>query len=59
MKGLDDIETFAKKTFGPLNVTVWKADPGASAACTNEAKKYTATPWEEVLNRMSKDAQSY
>ena len=59
VKGLDDIETFAKKTFGPLNVTVCKADPGASAACTNEAKKYTGTPWEEVLNRMSKDAQSY
>lgn len=59
VKGLEDIAKFAQKTFGPLNAAVWKADPGASAACEREAKKYTGTPWEEVLNRMSKDAQSY
>jgi dienelactone hydrolase len=59
MKGLGDIETFAKKTFGPLPVRVWQADPKASAACKSEAKKYAGTPWEEILTRLSEDAQSF
>lgn len=59
IEGLKGIRKFAEKTFGKISVSQWKADPKVSAACKREAKKYVGTPWEDVLNKMSEDAQKY
>lgn len=59
VKGLFDVRKFAEKTFGEISASQWKADPKVSAACKREAKKYAGTPWEEVLNKMSEDAQKF
>lgn len=59
VKGLKGVRKFAEKTFGKTSGSSWKADPKISAACKREAKKYLGTPWEEVLNKMSEDAQKF
>jgi len=59
VKGLADVGEFAQKTFGEVPSSQWKADPKVAAACKKEAKKYTGTPWEEILNLMSEDAQQF
>jgi pimeloyl-ACP methyl ester carboxylesterase len=57
--GLKGISEFAQKQFGTVSASQWKSDPKVSAACLREAKKYAGTPWEEVLNKMSEDAQKF
>lgn len=57
--GLFKIRGFAEKTFGKISSSQWKSDPRVSSACKREAKKYVGTPWEEVLNKMSEDAQKF
>ena len=59
VKGLADVSEFAQKQFGTVSASQWKSDPKVSAACKREAGKYTGTPWEEVLNKMSEDAQKF
>ena len=59
LKGLTDIDDFAVKSFGDISNSQWQADPKVSAACLREAKKYTGTPWEEVLTKMAEDAQKF
>ena len=59
MKGLSDVGEFAQKTFGGISASQWQADPKIAAACVKEAKKYPGTPWEDILERMSKDAQKF
>lgn len=59
VKGLKDIRKLAEKTFGKISASQWKSDPKVSAACKREAEKYVGTPWEEVLNKMSEDAQKF
>ncbi len=57
VKGLYKIRKFAQKTFGQYASSERQSDPRISAACKREAKKYVGTPWEEVLRKMSEDAQ--
>ena len=59
VKGLFGIRKFVEKTFEKMSNSQWKSDPKVSSACKREAKKYTGTPWEEVLNKMSEDAQKF
>jgi hypothetical protein len=59
VKGLYDIRKFVEKTFGQISNSQWQADPKVSKACLREAKKYVGTPWEEVLTKMSEDAQKF
>ena len=59
VKGLAEVNEFAQKTFGAFPASQWKGDPKVSAACKKEAKKYPGTPWEEILNLMSEDAQKF
>lgn len=59
LKGLSDIGEFAVKSFGQISNSQWQADPKIAAACLREAKKYTGTPWEEVLTKMAEDAQKF
>ncbi|BCX47683.1 poly(3-hydroxybutyrate)depolymerase [Haloferula helveola] len=59
VKGLQEIEAFAEKSFGEVSASQWKADPKVSSACLREAKKYPGTPWEEVLTKMAEDAQKF
>jgi hypothetical protein len=59
VKGLAEINEFAQKTLGEFPASQWKADPKVSAACKKAAKKYPGTPWEEILNLMSEDAQQF
>ncbi len=59
IKGLTDVSEFAQKTFGAISASQWQADPKIAAACIREAKKYTGTPWEDILERMSKDAVKF
>jgi len=59
VKGLADICEFAQEQFGSIGSSSWKSDPKVSAACKRESGKYAGTPWEEVLNKMSEDAQKF
>jgi hypothetical protein len=59
VEGLAEIHDFAQDQFGSISGSSWKSDPKVSAACQREAKKYAGTPWEEVLNKMSEDAQKF
>lgn len=58
-KGLGDIQKFAIGELGDNSASEWRIDPKTSAAFTREAAKYTGTPWQDVLERMSKDAQKF
>ena len=57
--GLTDVRKFTEKIFGKINVSQWKADPKVASKCLKEAKKYVGTPWEEILTKMSEDAQKF
>lgn len=59
VEGLKDVSEFAQKQFGAISASQWQSDPKISAACKREATKYAGTPWEEVLNKMSEDAQKF
>ena len=59
VEGLKKIRGFAEKTFGKISNSQWQADPKVAAKCKREAQKYSGTPWEEVLNKMSEDAQKF
>jgi len=59
VKGLEGVSKFAQKHFGKISGSQWKSDPKVSAACKREASKYAGTPWEEILNKMSEDAQKF
>lgn len=59
LKELSDIGEFAVKSFGQISNSQWQADPKIAAACLREAKKYTVTPWEEVLTKKAEDAQKF
>ncbi len=59
VKGLENVSKFAQKQFGSISSSQWKSDPKVSAACKREATKYAGTPWEEILNKMSEDAQKF
>lgn len=59
LKGLTGVRFFAEKQFGTISNSQWQSDPKVSAACLREAKKYVGTPWEEILTKMSEDAQKF
>lgn len=59
VKGLYDIREFAEKTFGAISSSQWQADPKVSAACKKEARKYAGSYWENILEKMSADAQKF
>ena len=59
LKGLTGVRSFAEKQFGSISNSQWQSDPKVSAACLREAKKYVGTPWEEILTKMSEDAQKF
>ena len=59
VEGLKKIRGFAEKTFGKISNSQWQADPKVAAKCKREAQKYVGTPWQEVLNKMSEDAQKF
>ncbi len=59
VKGLYKIRKFAQKTFGQYGYSEKQSDPRNSSACKREARKYIGTPWEEILKKMSEDAQSF
>lgn len=59
LKGLTGVRDFAEKEFGSGAGSASKIDPKVSAACLREAKKYEGTPWKEILEKMSEDAESF
>ncbi len=50
---------FAIDQLGGNSASEWRIEPKVSAAFTREAAKYVGTPWQEVLERMSEDAQKF
>lgn len=59
LKGLTGVREFTEKKLGGTSASEWKISPKISAAYTKEAQKYAGTPWEEVLELMSEDAQKF
>jgi dienelactone hydrolase len=59
VEGLARIEDFAEDTLGDISASQWKIDPKVSSAFARESKKYAGTPWEDILMKMSEDAQKF
>lgn len=59
LEGLSGVHQFALDTFGDTEISAWKISEKQSTACLAEATKYSDTPWAEILEKMSEDAQKF